>query len=168
MSTLSITAFFPFKRVKIVNQHVHGQAESAMIYFKPDLRYHPLCHKCQTPALTVHTQGCRRMIFDMDMASAHTLLDVEYRKIWCSQCNGVRVEHLSFCHAGRRVTHRLARYIHELCKHMTIKAVSERFDLHPTTVKDIDKTFLEKEFGQTDYTGRIIPACEFWLLMRLL
>lgn len=158
MSSLSISSYFPFERVKIVNQHIHGQADSAMIYFQPDLRYSPLCHQCQTPALSVHTQGCRRTIFDLNMASARTWLDVEYRKIWCQQCNGVRVEHLSFCNTGQRVTHRLARYIHELCKHMTIKEVAKRFDLHHTTVKDIDKSFLEEEFRQTDYTSLRILA----------
>ena len=31
------------------------------------------------------------------------------------------MEHLSFCDAARRVTHRLARYIYELCKMMTVE-----------------------------------------------
>jgi transposase len=85
---------------------------------------------------------------------------VEYRKVWCEQCDGVRVEHLSFCGAGQRVTHRLARYIHDLCRHLTIKEVAERFELHPTTVKDIDKAFLAEEFAHTDYTDLKILAID--------
>jgi len=160
MSGLSIAAYFPFMRVKITKQTVHDHAESALIYLKPDLRYRPVCHKCQTPALTVHTPGRRRFIQDLNLADRAVWLNVEYRKVWCPQCDGVRVEHLSFCQAGKRVTQRLARYIHDLCKVLTIKAVAERFDLHPTTVKDIDKSFLAPEFGPTDYTGVRILAID--------
>jgi len=160
MSNLSIAAYFPFMRVKITQQTVHDGAESALVYFKQDLRYRPLCHNCQTPALTVHTQGRRRFVQDLNLADREVWLDVEYRKVWCEQCDGVRVEHLSFCDAGKRVTHRLARYIHDLCKVLTIKEVAERFDLHHTTVKEIDKSFLVQEFSQTDYGGLRILAID--------
>jgi transposase len=151
-------------RVKITQQNVHQDAESAMIYLKQDLRYRPLCHNCQKPALTVHTQGRRRFVQDLNLATKAVWLDVEYRKVWCEQCNGVRVEHLSFCDAGKRVTHRLAWYIYDLCKVLTIKEVAKRFDLHPATVKEIDKSFLAQEFSQTDYSGlRIIAIDEIAL-----
>jgi transposase len=160
MSSLSIAAYFPFTRVKITDQTVHDDAASAMIYLQQDLRYRPLCHDCQAPALTVHTQGRRRFIRDLAMASTAVWLDVEYRKVWCEHCDGVRVEHLSFCDTGKRVTHRLARYIHDLCKVLTIKEIAERFELHPSTVKEIDKSFLAEEFGETDYSDLIILAID--------
>ena len=160
MSNLSIAAYFPFMRIKIIEQTIHDDADSAMIYLKQDLRYRPLCHDCQTPALTVHNQGRRRFVQDLNLANREVWLDVEYRKVWCQRCNGVRVEHLSFCDAGKRVTHRLARYIHDLCKILTIKEVAERYGLHPTTVKDIDKSFLTEEFSETDYSGLRILAID--------
>ena len=160
MSSLSIAAYFPFTRIKITEQTVHADAESAMVYLKQDLRYRPLCHDCQTPAVTVHTQGKRRFVQDLTMASKAVWLDVEYRKVWCERCNGVRVEHLSFCDTGKRITHRLARYIHDLCKVLTIKEVAKRYDLHPTTVKEIDKSFLAQEFGETDYSGLRVLAID--------
>lgn len=160
MSNLSITAYFPFMRVKITQQNVYQNADSAMIYLKQDLRFRPLCHKCQTPALTVHTKGRRRFVQDLNLATKAVWLDVEYRKVWCERCNGVRVEHLSFCEAGKRVTHRLARYIHDLCKVLTIKEVAKRFDLHPTTVKEIDKSFLAEEFSETDYSDLRVLAID--------
>jgi transposase len=147
-------------RVKITQQTVYPHNESATIYVKPDLRYRPICHVCQTPALTVHAQGRRRFVQDLNLATRAVWLDVEYRKVWCEHCDGVRVEHLSFCDAGKRVTQRLARYIYDLCKHLTLKDVAERFNLHPDTVKDIDKTFLAEEFAHTDYTGLKILAID--------
>jgi transposase len=148
-------------RVKIIDQTVHGEdASSALIKLAPDLRYRPLCHQCGLPAATVHSQGYRRHLRDLNMASAEVWLQVEYRKIWCNNCGGAKVEQLSFADASRRVTHRLARYIYDLCRIMTVQDVAEHLNLNPKTVKAIDKSFLEKGFGQTDYHGLRILAID--------
>ncbi len=108
MSELSITRYFPFMRVKITGQTVHSDiADSAMIRMAPDLRYRPLCHHCHTPAGTVHSNGHSRFIRDLNMAKAQVWLQVEYRKVWCDNCDGARVEHLSFVNASKRVTDRM-------------------------------------------------------------
>lgn len=161
MSALSITQYFPFMRVKIIEQSVHGEtADSALIRMVPDFRYRPLCHECGSPAATVHSQGHRRHLRDLNLAQSQVWLDVTYRKIWCPQCSGVRVEQLSFADASRRVTHRLARYIYDLCKVMTVQDVAEHLELNPKTVKAIDKSFLEKSFGQTDGHGLLVLAID--------
>ena len=132
MSGLSIARYFPFMRVKITKQNVHHEdASSALIKLEPDKRYRPLCHVCGSPAAIVHSQGHRRLLRDLNMAGAQLWLQVEYRKIWCNNCGGARVEQLSFADAGKRITHRLARYVHELCRFMTIKEVAEHLDLDP-------------------------------------
>ena len=151
MSNDSIARYLPFMRVKITGQAVHGDdARSALIKLSPDLRYRPLCHQCGRRAATVHSQGHHRYIRDLNMASAEVWLQVGYRKVWCNHCGGARVEQLSFAHASQRVTHRLARYIYDLCKLMTVKEVADHLDLDPKTVKQIDKEYLEEDFGTTD------------------
>ena len=151
MSDNSIARYLPFMRVKITDQTVHGDnAKSALIKLSPDLRYRPLCHECGRPAATVHSQGHYRLIRDLNLASAQVWLQVRYRKVWCSDCGGVRVEQLSFADASQRVTRRLARYIYGLCKVMTVKEVAEHLDLDPKTVKQIDKEYLEEEHGDTN------------------
>jgi transposase len=152
MSGLSITGYFPFKRMKILYQNIHHEdASSALIRMAPDLRYNPLCHQCGSEAVTIHSRGHTRFIDDLSIANARLMLQVDYRKIWCNNCGGVRVEQLSFADASVRVTRRLARYIHELCKMLTIKDVAEHLDLDPKTVKAIDKSFLEEAFGQDNF-----------------
>jgi transposase len=154
MSNLSIAKYFPFMRVKITEQNVHHEdARSALIKLEPDERYRPICHLCGSPAATVHSRGHRRLIRDLNMASTQLWLQVEYRKIWCNYCGGTRVEQLSFAAAGKRVTNRLARYIHELCRFMTLKEVAEHLDLDPRTVKEIDKQYLREDFSRCDYAG---------------
>jgi transposase len=134
--------------MKILEQTIHHEdASSALIRMSPDLRYNPLCHHCGAEAATVHSKGHTRCIQDLNMANAQVFLQVDYRKVWCNHCGGVRVERLDFVEAGQHVTQRLARYIHHLCKKLTIKDVAEHFNLDPKTVKEIDKSFLDNLEG---------------------
>lgn len=160
MSGLSIAKYFPFSRVKVVKQNVHDEAKSAMIYFEPDMRFHPLCHACGRPAGTIHSKGHRRILRDLNMAGAETWLQVGYRRIWCDKCNGTRVERLTFADASVRITKRLARCIADLCKTMTVEDVAKHFGLDRKTVAAIDYDALKEEFGGTDYTNLRILAID--------
>jgi transposase len=151
MSKHSITEYFPFTRVKITKQHVNlKENPHAIIQMEPDKRYHPLCHVCGSTSNTIHSKNHRRFIRDLNMTEAKVFLQVEYRKIFCDKCDKNRVEKLSFADASKRVTYRMARYIYDLCKVMTVKEVAQHLDLDPKTVKQIDKEFLEIDFGNTD------------------
>ena len=54
----------------------------------------------------------------------------------------------------------MARYIYELCQYMTVSEVARHLDLDWKTVKDIDKHYLELDFGQPDLTGLSILAVD--------
>ena len=127
MSGLSIASYFPFTRVKVVAQNIHP--EGAMIRVQQDLRWRPLCHHCRSPGRTIHSQGHRRMIRDLNLADRQIWLHVDYRKIWCPRCGKTRVEHLSFCDSPQRLTHRLRRYIYEQSNKIPVTEVAEHQDL---------------------------------------
>jgi transposase len=160
MSTLSIAPYFAFARTKVVRQAVHGEIHGAMVHLEPDQRFRPVCHACGTAAATIHSQGYRRTLRDLDMGDTRIWLQVGYRKVWCHRCRGTRVEHLAFCRAGQRVTLRLARYVYELCKVLPVEEVARHLDLDPKTVRAIDHAFLEDEFGRTDYAGLRVLAID--------
>jgi len=158
MSSLSITSYFPFARVKVMSQSVHDGG--ALIQVQPDRRWRPLCHDCRSPAGTIHSQGHRRMIRDLNLADRQVWLQVGYRKVWCPRCGKTRVEHLSFCDSPQRLTHRLRRYVYDLCRLLPVTDVAEHLDLDPKTVTAIDKEFLQQEFGPTDYEGLRVLAMD--------
>ena len=158
MSNLSIASYFPFARVKVVSQNVH--TAGSLLLIEQDLRYRPLCHECRTPANTVHSQGNWRFVRDLSFGEHRMWLQVNYRKIVCPQCERVRVEHLTFCDSHQRLTHRMRRYIYDLCKMMTVAEVAEHLELDPKTVKAVEKEFLQEEFGQEDYSGLRILAID--------
>ena len=115
MSTLSIAAYFPFGRVKVSGQSVAPECDVAFIDIQPDLRFTPLCYQCGSPARRVHSRHTRA-VRDLDFASAHVWLRYSYRKLFCPACVGVVVEELELVEPWQRVTRRLARCVHELCK----------------------------------------------------
>jgi len=161
MSAPSIAPYFPFARVKVVGQTVHldSPAPSTIIRLEPDRRFRPLCHSCGTPG-GVHSTGRQRVVRDLNVGPAQTFLQVEYRRVWCPACGKAGVEKLSFAAPGKRITYRMARYVYELCKHMTVQDVAKHLDLDPKTVKAVDKHFLKEHFGRTDYDGLRILAVD--------
>ena len=100
------------------------------------------------------------MIRDLHLGPARTLLHVEYRRVWCRRCGKAKVEQLSFADPSKRITHRLAQYIYQLCKRMTVKEVADHLGLDPKTVKAVDKQFLQEEFGATKTEGLRILAVD--------
>lgn len=153
MSNHSVSEYFPWSRVKVIAQKVNSEPRSALVHIEPDQRYRPRCHVCQGPARTVHSHT-RRLVRDLDFGGCSMWLQIEYRKIWCDTCGGVRVEHLEFLDHHQRVTHRLAAYAAELCRlGLSVTAVANHLDLDVKTVKAIDKAVLKTQFGETRYAG---------------
>ncbi len=139
--------------MKVAYQSVPEGSRSALVRLEPDQRYRPRCHACGRPAQTVHS-ATRKFVRDLSLAGFSLILQIEYRKIWCGSCGGVRVEQLEFVDTHQRVTHRLAAYAAQLCKAgLSVEAVARHLELDPKTVKAIDKAALEAEFGQTTYDG---------------
>lgn len=159
MSSLSIAAYFPFRRVTISAQSVAPECDIAQIDVRPDLRFTPRCHLCGGPAAGVHSSHTRS-VRDLDFASARVWLRYSYRKVFCPVCEQTVVEDLEVVDPWQRVTRRLARYVHGLCKVMTASDVAEHLDLDWKTVRAIDQSFLEQEYGETDYEGLRLLAVD--------
>ena len=159
MSGLSIAPYFPFRRIKIIEQHVSTDVFTAQIVSKPDKRFHPICHCCKERASGEHSWA-QRKIRDLDFAGVRVWIQSHYRKIICPCCQRILVEDLELFHPSVRVTNRMARYIYDLCRVMTVKEVAQHLGLNWKTVKQIDKEFLERDFGQPNYDGLRILAVD--------
>ena len=159
MSGVSISPYFPFRRIKILEQAVEPGATQAVIDVVPDQRFQPVCHVCGKKALRIHswTQRCVR---DLNLASTQVWLRCDYRKLLCRHCQRVSIEELGVFHPYLRVTRRLAAAIHQMCTVMTVSDVARHFQLDWKTVKDIDKQYLEAHYGQPGLNGLRILAVD--------
>jgi len=159
MSGLSITPYFPFRRIKIVNQVVDQTTSKAVIDAVPDKRFHPVCHLCGQKISSVHS-WTQRSIRDLNLASTKIWIRCEYRKLFCANCQRISIEELELFHPYLRVTRRLATYIHHLCRMMTVTEVAQHLQLDWKTVKEIDKQYLEAQYSQPNYDGLRILAVD--------
>jgi transposase len=159
MPELSISPYFPFRRIKIVKQVVDKITSKAFINVVPDNRFHPVCHLCGQKVSSVHS-WTQRSIRDLNLASTQVWIRCEYRKLFCANCQRISIEELELFHPYLRVTRRLATYIHHLCKVMTVTDVAQHLQLDWKTVKEIDKQYLEVQYGQPNYDGLRILAVD--------
>ncbi len=159
MSVLSIAPYFPFRRIKIIGQTVTPDAAGAHIHVEPDKRFQPICQVCGQRASGAHSWTQRR-IQDLSFATAQTWISCRYRKVFCAHCQGIHVEDLELFHPYLRVTIRLARYIYQLCRFMTVTEVARHLGIDWKTVKNIDKFYLEHDYGQPDLKGLRILAVD--------
>jgi len=159
MSVPSIAPYFPFRRIKIIKQTVTAEATEAHIQVQPDKRFLPICHGCGKPATAVHS-WTQRKIRDLSLATARTWVTCRYRKVFCARCHGIHIEDLQLFHPYLRVTRRLARYIYQLCQLMTVSEVARHLDIDWKTIKNIDKFYLERDYGQPDLKGLRILAVD--------
>ena len=159
MSVMSIAPYFPFPRLNLTFQDVSLEGDLAWIQARPDKRFKARCHQCGNPVDRLH-EWRNRVVRDLNMASAQVWIKLDYRRVICRHCSGVFVEDLEFADPYQRVTKRLARTIHDLCKAMTVKDVAIHLGLDWKTVKRIDKSFLEDQYGEPDYDGVRILAVD--------
>jgi transposase len=159
MSELSISPYFPFRRIKIVKQLVDKTTSKAVINVIPDKRFHPVCHLCGQKVESVHS-WTQRSIRDLNLANTQVWIHCEYRKLMCAECQRISIEELELFHPYLRVTRRLATYIHHLCKVMTVTEVAQHLNLDWKTVKEIDTHYLEAHYGQINYDGLRILAVD--------
>jgi transposase len=159
MSGVSITPYFPFRRIKIINQSVLVDASEARIQVKPDKRFQPVCHFCGQKASGVHSWS-QRTVRDLNLASAKVWITCQYRKLFCPHCQHISIEDLQLFDPYLRVTERLALYIYQLCRFMTVTEVAKHLGLGWKTVKNIDKFYLEGQYGQPNLDGLRILAVD--------
>ena len=159
MSVPTIASYFPFRRIKIFSQSVLSDASESRIQAQPDKRFQPICHGCGQKACGVHS-WTDRTVRDLNMATSRVWIRCRYRKLFCPRCQGIHIEDLELFHPYLRVTRRMAQYVYQLCRMLTVSDVARHLGLNWKTVKDIDKCYLEREYGQPDLNGLRILAVD--------
>ena len=165
MSNIQINAFFKFCRVKVMEQVVDTIRKIVTIRIQPDKRYTPICCNCKRGIKEIHSHN-RRAVRDLNILDAKTFIFVTYRTLKCQSC-GYVIEDLGVMDPSKRVTRRLATYILELCKHMTITDVARHLGVDWKTVKKIHKQHLRERFSHEDIgSPRLLAVDEISLKKR--
>jgi transposase len=78
----------------------------------------------------------------------------------CGRCQGTRSEEHEFVEVSARVTKRLALYIAQLCRILSVSEVAEHLGLDWKLVKRCDKEALQREFPAPDTAGLRLLAID--------
>jgi transposase len=105
-----------------------------------------VCPVCKSPSVTA-TRIYERLIQGLPMGRHRFFLQVKMHRIRCHKCGAYQMEQLPFLpSAHARYTRALARTVIELRPEMSISALAEYFNLHWTTVKEIEKDHLKIKY----------------------
>lgn len=118
------------------------------------------CSGCGAFTQTIHDVEVRR-IRDLPVFEHHVELIVPRIRVACSGC-GPRIERLTWLEPYARVTQRLAQSVARLCQVASVRHVARFFHLHWSTVKELEKAYLERTLGPVDLEGlEVIGLDEF-------
>lgn len=91
----------------------------------------------------------RRWVRDLPLCGCAVKLSIEYYQIKVGAVDR-RMEHLAFVDPGMGFTHRFARFVSQLCRHMSIAAVARYTGLAWRTVKAMDTRCLQRDLPALD------------------
>jgi len=128
------------------------------IHLKRDNRFKiSYCSKCEKPA--PKKRKIFRKIRDMPMTGKDVYLICETRTVSCPNCGCVR-EKLDFVKKYSRITKRFENLIFDLVSMSTVTKVANKYHLSWETVKNIDKEYLQVQYGDIDYGDLEIIAID--------
>jgi transposase len=77
-------------------------------------------------------------------------VELAVARVRCFDCDVIRQVHVAFADENRHYSRSFERYVLELLKHMTIKAVAQHLQLGWDVVKEIQKRYLNKHFANPE------------------
>ena len=124
---------------------------SLLIELLEDPQREVRCGACGAPCALVHERSWRR-VRERDCFDRRVWLHVPVRRMDCHHCGGRAVEQISWLNRHARLTERLRSWVEVLVELLPIAHVAKLTGLHWHTIKEIDKTRLQRKFG--DFEGR--------------
>lgn len=114
---------------------------NAIIYYLQKRGEKIRCKECHSHRV-IRNGFKERRYRSVNMGLKQQVLHVRINRLVCKTCGCISYEDVHFATGKQRYTHRLARYVIELLRKMTITDVSNHLNMSWNTIKDIHKTYL--------------------------
>lgn len=143
MSQLSaLSAFWPGYRASDVQIQPHR----VLIRLEPEVGVALICSDCGQACEAVHDSQWRS-VRDLPMLGRVVVLSVLTQRVAC-RCCGPRLARIEWLSRYQRVTQRLAQAVAMGCSRLPAAHVAELFDLHWSTVREIDRRALHQRLSE--------------------
>ena len=133
---IGLSAFWPGYRIT----DLQIQDRQVLVRLEPDETTALVCSDCGRTCACVHDSQWRR-VRDLPMLGRVVGLQVLTRRLACPDC-GPRLARMDWLSRYQRVTQRLAQAVALGCAKLPVAHVAELFDLHWSTVREIDRRHL--------------------------
>lgn len=99
------------------------------------------CGRCGQPSQGLH-ERVQRSIRDLPIVGRTVWLQVHLMRVCCQRC-GTGMQQVAWLDRHARMTRRLAQAVAQWCAKLPVKHVAAMFDLHWSTVREIDRRRLQ-------------------------
>lgn len=151
LENLTTLLGFPGFKVVDITVQKRGWRSRVIMSLERERRFQFRCSECLQAVAEV-TAYRKRWVRHLFLWQHATVLRFQQYRVICPRC-GLKVESLPWLGRYERVTTPLAAMVAELCKVMTNKAVGLLMELHPGTVKAIDKAAMTKAQAERPLDG---------------
>jgi transposase len=103
------------------------------------------CANCGSPRV-IKAGLVPRQFRSLPIGGKPVRIDLSIQRLQCSACGKTRQAKVAFANQGRGYTHAFERYVLDLSRHMTIKAVATHLGIGWDAVKEIQKRRLQVRF----------------------
>ena len=142
MSHYKIQQWFGFFNNKI--KDIRISYKGLTIELERTSKHKLTCPVCKSSDISLYGSTLR-VLRDLTISKRSVHVLVRQNRICCPEC-GVHNERLSFVDPYVHHTRRFERYIHQLCRFLTITEVAELFQLKWDEVKLIDRKYLHIKY----------------------
>lgn len=146
---MSSLAFWEGHVVESCREQADG---SLLIQLDADPTREARCGSCGEPCALVHERSWRQ-VRERDWFDRRVWLRVPVRRMDCHHCGARAAERIGWLNRHARLTERLRAWVEVLTELLPIAHVAKLTGLHWHTIKEIDKTRLQRKFGPFEGRG---------------
>lgn len=110
-------------------------------------RHRLRCPKCG--GTNIESRGSKpRELRHLPIGNDPVVVRLDVARVRCKDCEMIRQVKIDFADPRKSYTRAFARYVVELLKYMTVKAVAQHLQVSWDLIKDIEKTYLKQHFSK--------------------
>lgn len=119
---------------------------SKIIFWVEQPRQHMKCATCHSKDVILRG-GKYRRFRSVPIGKKAVEIMFFVHRLQCHKCGDLRQAKIPFADPNKRYTRSFARYVIELCRHMTIQDVANHLHVHWDVIKNIQKDYLKRRFS---------------------
>ena len=121
--------------------------EGAVLFTIEQARHTLRCPVCHSREVTAHG-GVPRLFRGVPIGPKPTAVFLQIPRVECHVCQITRQVDVPFAEPRRRHTRAFERYALDLSRHMTIQDVALHLGVSWDTIKEIQKSYLQRHYGK--------------------